>query len=303
MEGQRAFPLNRLSAPLGSANAVLRARSSVHYVKDFPGPLSIKSVTAGAVAWKVGTRDLLVDRDSFLVLNHGEPYSMAIESRRPVSTLCVFFQEGFVESVCGSVMDGEIEPAMKPVAFLARLNARDGRILPRMQAMAEAGPAGRLWADEQFLGLAFELLLLNREVRRRIRLLPARRAATRDELFRRVRRGQEFLHANACLDLDLAQLAREACLSPYHFHRAFTRAFGKTPHQYRNELRLLRARRLLETSQRTVTEICGDVGFESPASFSSLFRRFFGFPPSALRRAGFASFDKTPAPASPILLP
>jgi hypothetical protein len=68
-----ALTLNRPSAPLGVRNAVLWARGRQHFVKDFPGPLSIKSVTAGTVSWKTGSRELVVDRDSFLVLNHGEP--------------------------------------------------------------------------------------------------------------------------------------------------------------------------------------------------------------------------------------
>ena len=281
MEGQGLIPVNRLSGPLRAANAVLRGRSRVHYVKEFPGPLSIKSVTEGAVAWKVGGRDLVVDRDSFLVLNHGEPYSMEIESRRPVLTLCVFFQDGFVESVSESVTGQGIEPESGRLPFLPRLHPRDDRILPRLQAIVCASE--QLWLDEQFLELAHDLVMLNREVSRRVRLMPARRAGTREELFRRVRRGQEFLHANACADLGLAEIARHSCLSPYHFQRAFTKAFGRSPHQYRNQLRLQRARRLLETSEMSITDICGAVGFESPPSFSTLCRRAFGAPPSALR--------------------
>ena len=92
-----AFPLNRPSAPLYTTNSVLRARSNTHWVKDFPGPLSLNCVTEGTVAWTSGGRQRVVDHDSFLVLNHGEPYSMAIDSRTPVSTLCVFFQNGFTD--------------------------------------------------------------------------------------------------------------------------------------------------------------------------------------------------------------
>src|SRR5690349_10287581 len=73
---ERMSLTNRLSAPLGTHNAILRARARTHFVKDFPGPLSIKSVTTGSVAWKSGGRELVVDRDSFLVLHDGEPYSM-----------------------------------------------------------------------------------------------------------------------------------------------------------------------------------------------------------------------------------
>ena len=309
------FALNRPSAPLGVRNAVLCASARRHSVTDYPGPLSIKSVTSGTAAWKTGGRELVVDRDSFLVLNQGEPYSMNIDAREPVSTLCVFFAPGFVESVCdsiaGSISHEEAGPADKPrvAGFVQRLHAADGRILPRMQAIARAHRPDRLWIeqlgidqlgidqlvidqlvidqlwiDQQFLELAADLALLDRDMRRRVRLMPARRAATREELFRRVRRGQEFLHAAANEKTDLCDLARQVCLSPYHFHRAFTRAFGQTPHAYRTGLRMARARRLLETSQLTVTEVCGAVGFESAASFSSLFRRTFGVPPTGLTK-------------------
>jgi AraC-like DNA-binding protein len=165
-----------------------------------------------------------------------------------VTTLCVFFEPGFVESVCGSLAQPDLEPAPAPAAFLPRLRMADTSILPRMQSIANTPLADRLWLDQQFLALAADLAMLQSEVARRVRLMPARRAATREELFRRVRRGQEFVHAAAERDLDLAAIARQACLSPYHFHRTFVQAFGQTPHHYLTTLRLARARRLLETT-------------------------------------------------------
>jgi len=284
MEGHEPVRRNRLSAPLGTHNAVLSARARAHFVKDFPGPLSIKSVMEGRVAWKSGGRELVVDRDSFLVLNQGEPYSMEFESRTPVATLCIFFQNGFLESISASAAGQSIEPAAAPAPFLGRMHPRDDRILPRMKAIATAGEYDKLWLDGQYLELAHDLLLLHSDFVRRVNLMPARRAATREELFHRVCRGQEMLHADPTIDWGLSEIAREACLSPFHFHRAFSRAFGKTPHQYRNDLRLARARRLLEGTDMTVTEICGAVGFESAPSFSALYRQSFGMPPTTARK-------------------
>ncbi|HTS24827.1 MAG TPA: AraC family transcriptional regulator [Bryobacteraceae bacterium] len=295
MQWQRPLPAN-LSAPLGTHNSLLRARSRRHVVTGFEGPLSIKSVVTGTVAWRSGSRDLVVDRDSFLVLQDGEPYSMDIDARAPVATLCVFFQRGFAESVRASLGSQAIDPEPARVPFLGHLHPRDERILPRMQSIAAAPEAGSLWLDEQYLLLARDLVLLDRDLRRRAGMMPARRPATREELYRRVRRGQELLHAQPGSDWSLGEIARQSCLSPYHFHRAFTTAFGMTPHQYRNELRLAQARRLLETTELTVTEICGAVGFQSAPSFTTLFRQSFGVPPTAARKK--ASPDKTSAPAS-----
>jgi AraC family transcriptional regulator len=288
MDAPRPLTRNRLTAPLGTHNALLSARARTHFVKDFAGPLSIKSVAEGTVAWKTGGRELVVDRDSFLILNHREPYSMEIDSRTPVSTLCVFFQDEFVESVHASLVQDDIDSEPAPARFPGYLHVRDSRILPRLQAINQrsdaAGEPARLWLDHQYLELARDLLLLGRDVNRRVRLLPARRPATREELFRRVRRGQEILHADPTRDWGLAEIARASCLSPYHFQRAFTCAFGKSPHQYRNHLRLARARRLLESTSMTVTEICGAVGFESAPSFTTLYRQSFGEPPSVTRK-------------------
>ena len=272
---------------------MLRARAHTHFVRDYPGPLSIKSVTEGTVTWKSGGRSLVVDRDSFLILNHGEPYSLDIESRHPVGTLCVFFQPGFVESVQASLTREDPDPEPEPALFTVRLQPREGRILPRMEALAAAAAVPESWVDEQFLKLAADLALLDRGVRRRARFLPALRPATRQELLRRVLRGQEFLHAHAAGGVSLAQIARESCLSPFHFHRAFTRAFGRTPHEYLTSLRLDRARRLLETAGLTVTEAAAAVGFESLPSFSTLYRRAYGVPPSQAKR------NSPPRPAAP----
>ena len=112
--------------------------------------------------------------------------------------------------------------------------------------------------------------------------MPATRAATREELFRRVARGREFLHAEGLGRVRLADVARAACLSPFHFHRAFRQAFGKTPSRYVQELRLARAAQLLANGV-SVTETCFQVGFESVGSFSTLFYRYFGAPPSSRR--------------------
>jgi AraC-like DNA-binding protein len=82
----------------------------------------------------------------------------------------------------------------------------------------------------------------------------------------------------------VAEIARLAGLSTFRFIRLFHAVFGITPHQYRIDARLERARELLITTDRPVTDVCLDVGFTSLGSFSSLFARRVGVPPSAFRQ-------------------
>jgi AraC-like DNA-binding protein len=63
----------------------------------------------------------------------------------------------------------------------------------------------------------------------------------------------------------------------------FKLAFGRTPMQFLQDTRLRAARCKLETTGDDVTSICFAVGFESPGSFSWLFRKRFGVSPRAFR--------------------
>ena len=82
----------------------------------------------------------------------------------------------------------------------------------------------------------------------------------------------------------IAELAREVRISPFHFIRQFEAVFGVTPHQFRIQCRLDLAKRLLATRTCSVTDVCMEVGFSSVGSFSALFARRVGEPPSAYRR-------------------
>jgi AraC-like DNA-binding protein len=82
----------------------------------------------------------------------------------------------------------------------------------------------------------------------------------------------------------LVDCADEAGLSPWHLLRSFRGAFGETPKEFLTRLRLERAQHLLTVTDRPVTEVCFDVGFSSLGTFSTLFKRAVGCPPTEYRR-------------------
>lgn len=84
--------------------------------------------------------------------------------------------------------------------------------------------------------------------------------------------------------LAIRDIAREAGISPFHFIRQFEALFGQTPHQFRIQSRLDRAKLLLATRQFSVTDVCMEVGFSSLGSFSDLFARRVGSTPSDYQR-------------------
>jgi AraC-like DNA-binding protein len=104
-----------------------------------------------------------------------------------------------------------------------------------------------------------------------------------DDTFRRLCRARDLLADEYHSRVLLVQAAREACLSEFHFHRLFRATFGETPHDFLTRLRMDCARRLL-ASERSVTEVCFEVGYGSLGSFSSKFRSHFGLSPVEYQR-------------------
>jgi AraC-like DNA-binding protein len=98
-------------------------------------------------------------------------------------------------------------------------------------------------------------------------------------------RAKDLIDARYREPLDVPALARAAHLSPAHFTREFRRAFGETPHRYLLTRRLERAAALLRNTDRSITEICFDVGLRSLGSFTTSFGRAFGMSPAAYRAA------------------
>lgn len=106
---------------------------------------------------------------------------------------------------------------------------------------------------------------------------------TKDRLIRLCKARDQLLGLDQT-ESSIDEAAKLALMSRYHFVRQFKAVFGEAPVQFRTRVRLDRAKFLLLHGDRSVTDICLDVGFSSLGSFSALFSRRFGCPPSAYRR-------------------
>ncbi|WWQ62691.1 helix-turn-helix transcriptional regulator [Streptomyces sp. Q6] len=111
----------------------------------------------------------------------------------------------------------------------------------------------------------------------------------------RLRRARDRMDRDYAEPLDVPALARDALMSPGHFHRSFRTAYGETPYAYLMTRRIERAKALLRRGDLTVTEVCFAVGCTSLGSFSSRFTELVGESPSAYRARDHA--DGAPIPA------
>ena len=104
-----------------------------------------------------------------------------------------------------------------------------------------------------------------------------------EESNRRLLRARDAMDRDYAKPLDVPTLARIAYASEAHFIRTFRATFGETPHRYLQRRRVERAMFLLRETDRSVSEICLDVGFASLGTFGRTFREIVGEAPTTYR--------------------
>ena len=103
---------------------------------------------------------------------------------------------------------------------------------------------------------------------------------------------RHFIENNFDKELNLKLLSHIRFTSKFHLLRLYKRYYGQTPKQYLIDKRIEQAKKLL-TKGTAVAETCFDIGFNSPSSFSTLFKSRVGLSPAEFqKRATFTKSEK-----------
>jgi len=84
-------------------------------------------------------------------------------------------------------------------------------------------------------------------------------------------------------NINIEKLAEKFPISYSKFRKLFKLHTGKSPNQYHLDLRLNKAKELLQESNMNIQEVGYQTGFESPYYFSRLFKKKYGYPPKFFR--------------------
>jgi AraC family transcriptional regulator len=257
------------------------------------GFLSIKSFYNGKAHYAIGPRHLVVDDSSYFVVNNGQAYSIDIEANHPIESFCLFFAPGFVQEIQHNLASATDRLLIEPqpnrrssVAFFERTYSHDHLVSPvltRLRVAAAENHLDQNWLIEQFHVIMLRLLDVHTNTYREVEALPAMRAATREELYRRIHYAREYAAALFTTPITLDEMARVAGLSPNHLLRTFKQVFDQTPYQYVIAKRVAYAQKLLRSTDQSITDICFAVGFASLGTFSWWFRQRVGVSPTSYR--------------------
>jgi AraC-like DNA-binding protein len=284
---------------------ILDVRTQVADYSIDPSRLALLCAWGGRVDVAIEGRRVFVDDDTWFLVPQ-TPAHVRIRSPRETHAFTILFKPGMPQDVLRTLTtvddhlleDGEVPPPSLTMPFMPHLHMHDRSVTPVLlfiRRHCEMGLEDPLWYEEQLAFLLERMLMHHRHIVKRASSVPARRAATRREILRRISLATDFIHSNFEKPVMLHDMARAAFLSRHHFLRLFKHVQEVTPHEYLQRKRATVAARLLRSSDLAVEEIVKQVGFDSRSTLFRAMRRFHGITPRECRHAPDAPMFMTAA--------
>lgn len=105
------------------------------------------------------------------------------------------------------------------------------------------------------------------------------------EIQKQMEKAVRFFHENLANNIEIEAYARELHMSTCWFIRSFKEYSGMPPGRYLTDIRIRKAKELLESTDYSVGEIGGIIGYENPLYFSRIFKKTAGVSPAEYRKA------------------
>ena len=111
------------------------------------------------------------------------------------------------------------------------------------------------------------------------------RTDTKNSYLESINKAIAFIESNSTTDIQLKDIAIQANLSQYHFHRVFKSLTGDTTKDFLTRLRLEKAALKLKHSQNDIGQIAFDCGYQNHETFTRAFKEYFGLTPLEYRNS------------------
>jgi AraC family transcriptional regulator len=101
-----------------------------------------------------------------------------------------------------------------------------------------------------------------------------------------INKTEDYIEENLHRKITLEDVANNINLSPYHFHRLFTKYSKETLNQFVTRMKMERSAMFLVVNKEiTITEIAYKYGYTSSSSYNKAFKKYYGVSPTEYRKA------------------
>lgn len=276
------------------ANYIVYSQLKTLHARPKPNHgIGIKYVLSGKEQYSVNGKTMNVQPHQFLLVNHKSEVGCRIQSTEVVKGVCLFLNTQMVNDVHRNFSTSQEQlleepfPSSAPTfqCFERIYDAHQsnlGLYVLQVSSLIEQNP-NHSFSKSLYYQLAENMVINQHEEFKKMNAIKAKKASTREELYRRLLIAKDYIEANFDKKTEIEVIARIANISTFHFFRTFKQVFNTSPHQYILNLRLKKAAQLLKKRQNSITDIAYQVGFADIHAFSKAFKKSYQIAPSQFR--------------------
>lgn len=265
--------------------------NSVHGNTRFRN-IGIRYVGAGSETYTLRDMPFDIGQNCYLVGNQYAEGRIDIESKIPVRGICIDLDPVLVAQVVASHLrpdtahpDQALDTFFQGEDFPEHLQVAKetflGKQLLELDALSREKPLKNAqFREDFFYQIACGLVQDSTLIQQQMQSLKTLRRPVRKDLFRRVTLGKLYLDEHFSEAITVAEVARAAAMSEFHFFRLFKAVYGVSPHQYAVKKRIILAQELIRRRKGTLSEIAFLCGFADVFAFSKAFKKHTCVPPS-----------------------
>ncbi|WP_190809516.1 AraC family transcriptional regulator [Flagellimonas sp. S3867] len=227
----------------------LNKYKSLSFTQDY----SFKMVIQGTEQYVIDGEKKTVEQGQFLLIPPEKELKTLVNDDSFAKGVCVYFSKDTFEERFTSEQGQKALVPSFPMS-LQNLFSTQSINCPQEKLLTDS-------TDEYLEAVLDAASPFFVENSKRLWGIDAKKNSTKLQLWEKVEKGRTYIENNFNYKLSLAQIAMQACLSPFHFQKKFKTFYGKSPNQYVIELRIQKARKMISEGY-AITDIAGYCGFE-----------------------------------------
>jgi AraC family transcriptional regulator len=257
---------------------------------------SIKHVVEGIERYTLNGEKYHVEAGNYLLSNETSEGIVEIESATLVKGICINIRPELLSEMVAShcspntaFPDKIFGDFFSSAQFLENKYSAQttqlGQLLLSISNGMQTNALNQVELNiEFFYALSEKIIADHTPIFQQLHNIPSIKSSTKKDLFKRIYKGKDYIDAVYSSPITVESIAKEACMSEYHFFRLFKATFGETPHQYMVKKRLEQGYAVLLKDKDSVTNAAFESGFSDIHAFSKAFKKHFGIAPSTLRK-------------------
>lgn len=272
-------------------NFMMRFKTKLSYYKYLENTLTIIFFKQGYGNLIMKNESLKIKGNTFLISNPGNDWEYINQNNHLIDVLSFAVSNDllnkfiyFTSTKEVKLLDTPFNSIGRESFFTQRAFAADryhsGRLLKHIHNYSASEYYNCIDATEFTMEVLQSIFQEQSFMYSKAKYIDRVKYSTKIETMKRLLTAYEYIYDNLEQKITLTDLSQVAMLSEYHLYNSFKKVFKRTPHKYINTLKMRKAKEYICKGDYSVSDVAFMLNYPDVATFSKLYKKFNGVPPS-----------------------